>query len=356
MASTKEILDDLHRIATRAGEKRASSSPGVGQTTFPQDAVDDSTVDAPEGSRFSENTSDAKDVTPGTPADSAGPISGTQESAHSQIGVRQSSTGEDPSIEDDYASSVHDPGTASPARADDGEKYAAMSRGDLAARLDKMAAELCAEAVVEARGGAAAPAAPAGMTPKEAAAAGYADAAAAGGAGLRFVEDTVKEAFYAAELTARHLPEILAKVAAHDPEAAAALGAPPPGEEPADAGPEGGEAAGDDLEAVLGAEPEPAPPADAPPSEAEALDGLNGAADDLQLTPELLEQLLQMLASQGAPHAQKAAKVQGYMKRAYARRFAGEYQAGGPKTARESNIRKKMRTYLAEALGPVRAS
>lgn len=344
MTKLEEIAQDIRRMVVKS-----ASAPGQGETTFPQDEVDDGQSEASEGARGRENSADVKDVVEHASIETTtAPSSESQESVQPQIGLTQSETGGDPSVEDDYESRQKDPGTDAPAKVGEGEKYAAWSLEKLAAEADRLTAQLAGSAAAPAATPrAAAPAA----TPKEAAAAGYADAAAAGAADRRFMEATVKEAIHAAALTAQYLPYYHQKAAEGDlpleglpPDE----GAPPEEAPPLDeAGPPpaGGDP-GASLEDALGGE---APPSDAPATADEAIDGFNGAADDMQITPEMLEAIVALLQQQqGAPAVAKAAKFQKLAAAAVGRRMAGGHTIGPPKTARAAAIREGGRKYLVE--------
>jgi hypothetical protein len=100
---------------------------GGGPTTHPSGKADAGTQSAPMGARAKENEEDVKRDIPAS-VDSTSPNSGgDQDSKQYNIGTNQSATGEDPSVEDKYKGDKEDPGTSSPANADDvGEKYGSM--------------------------------------------------------------------------------------------------------------------------------------------------------------------------------------------------------------------------------------
>jgi len=101
---------------------------GGGPSTHPSAKVDSNTQAAPMGSRAKENEADVKEDHPGAGVDNTSPNSGGDQDSHQyNIGTQQSATGEQPSVEDHYKGDKEDPGTASPANADDiGEKYGSM--------------------------------------------------------------------------------------------------------------------------------------------------------------------------------------------------------------------------------------
>lgn len=350
-------LRDL--IAEIGAEKRATE--GLGKTTFPQESVDDGTTEATSGSHAAENTAYVKKTVPGTPIDSAPDAKASdpkQDDLQPQIRVTQSTTGTDPSTEDNYKDKKYDPGTDHPARADNGEKYAGWNFDRLVTQLEKVGNGLLADLHVEAKQATATSRGPA--TAKGAAAAGYSAATAAGiGDEERArltLESTVKEAFHMADLIAaycqikyaeeeeeRREHELPRDVESHDGPPDEGVPMPP------DAGvpPAGG---GDPMAQLLGGGEQPP---EVPPTGDESMQGLNGAMDDMQITPELIQQLLALLQSQGQGHpALKAAaeNLKEATTRARTYRLQGKYETGPAKTARVGRIRSECRGYLSELM------
>lgn len=113
---------------------------GGGPTTHPSGKADAGTQSAPLGARARENEEDVqKDIPASVDATSLN-SGGDQDSRQYNIGTNQSATGEDPKVEDHYKGNKEDPGTSSPANADDiGEKYSSMQFEDLCKlAFDKM--------------------------------------------------------------------------------------------------------------------------------------------------------------------------------------------------------------------------
>jgi hypothetical protein len=381
------LFNEFRTFAEEIGRMKQAESPsGVGETSHPVMDKDDSTQDATTGARAEENTKDVKKDVPGTAVDEASapsPTASEQDSVQPNIGTQQSETGGDPSVEDDYKSTKEDPGTSHPAKADDGEKYAGWQYDKLSRHVEKLANGLLADIIVEGRDKSAAPT-PAPVPAKLAAAAGYIDAALAGDDNARAaltVEGTIKEAHDMAGLVAKYAFELAeyykrAEEGEEQPkpdeqgEPDGDEGSPvaTEGEVPApDAG--GGVPGGGGAEATLSSllgQPE------APPSHDEAMAGVNGAMDDLQISPEILMQIAQLLQQQGAggpagpagpggpggpgappvpadPAAMKtAALIQKVAREARAFRLDGKYEIGPPKTARAKRIRAEMRNYMSE--------
>jgi hypothetical protein len=118
-----------------AGTKVAEplSEPGgyQGQSTHPSADAPDNLIKSRTGARAAENTADIKDDRESPMVDDTAEVtadSGTgtpkQDEHQLNIGTEESSTGADPSVEDDYKGTKDDPGTTHPMKADDGQKYA----------------------------------------------------------------------------------------------------------------------------------------------------------------------------------------------------------------------------------------
>jgi hypothetical protein len=171
----------------KAGVKKAGPS-GMGETSHPSEDVDNNTQDEETGERYEENSADVKKDVPGQAVDETDPKSGgDQDDKQYNIGTQQSSTGEDPSVEDDYKGDKDDPGTDHPMNADDvGEKYSSMHLKKLLKVAEDKAHNILADlanGIAEGTGQtvsqkvaavkAAAPAATPAPAPQTAAAAGY---------------------------------------------------------------------------------------------------------------------------------------------------------------------------------------
>jgi hypothetical protein len=122
---------------------QGTKDPGgySGPSTHPSARNATHTEPAPLGSRAKENESDVKEDHPGGGVDNVSPNSGgTQDDKQYSIGTKQTATGEDPSVEDNYKGTKEDPGTTHPANAEEvGDKYASMQiRPLLKLAFDKM--------------------------------------------------------------------------------------------------------------------------------------------------------------------------------------------------------------------------
>ena len=109
---------------------QAEKDPGTfrGESRHPSAKVDSQTTPARQGARSAENEADLKHDQPAGVDQMTAGGGGGQDSRQLNIGMRQSATGEDASVERRFKSRPEDPGTSSPADADDiGAKYASMS-------------------------------------------------------------------------------------------------------------------------------------------------------------------------------------------------------------------------------------
>lgn len=121
------------RIKT-AGPVPADPGGYQGPSSHPSTGIDNDVQNAEEGFRSSENTTDIKEDQGAPSVDSTPEATeggGDADADQLQIGTDKSSTGNDPSVEDDYKDTKDDPGTSHPAKADNGgEKYASVSLRD----------------------------------------------------------------------------------------------------------------------------------------------------------------------------------------------------------------------------------
>jgi hypothetical protein len=152
MALFDELRSFLAEVETQqvkaASSKKAEANTEAGSyeggTHHPVKSVDDQTSDAHEGARSAENTSDVKKQIPAGGVDSAPNKPPAQKGQQFNVGLSSASTGEDPAHEDDYKGTKDDPGTAHPAKTEDGEKYSSMSFEKLKELTEKKANALIA--------------------------------------------------------------------------------------------------------------------------------------------------------------------------------------------------------------------
>ena len=124
-------------------ESRTEAGGYTGSSSHPVAKAEDGTRDAPEGARSSENEKDNKAEQPIGVGNTTAGTPGGQDSVMPNIGVRQSASGEDPSVEDDYKSTKDDPGTSHPAKTDDGEKYSSDNFRALIKRANDLGGSIC---------------------------------------------------------------------------------------------------------------------------------------------------------------------------------------------------------------------
>lgn len=156
MALFDELRSFLAEVETQqvkaASAKKAEANTEAGSyeggTSHPVKSVDDQTSDASEGERSSENSADVKSQVPagGVDANKAKPPE--QEGQQFDVGLKSTSTGEDPANEDDYKGTKDDPGTAHPAKTEDGEKYSSMNFIQLKKLTEKKANAILASVAV----------------------------------------------------------------------------------------------------------------------------------------------------------------------------------------------------------------
>jgi hypothetical protein len=142
-----EVEGQQEKAAASKKKAEANTEAGSyeGGTSHPVKSVDDQTADAHEGTRSSENTADVKAQVPGGGVDSATDSTPDQEDQQFDVGLKSTSTGEDPAHEDDYKGEKEDPGTSHPAKTEDGEKYSSMNFSKLKSLTEKKANALIAD-------------------------------------------------------------------------------------------------------------------------------------------------------------------------------------------------------------------
>ena len=407
-SSTSQLFGQLSEFMEEIqAEKTAShdKDPGGhdGPSTHPSADVDDSLSDASEGARSAENSSDVKsdvevDGVDGQPE--AKP--GDGEDNQYNIGLSQSATGEEPSVEDDFKGDKDDPGTAHVADTNDGEKfgsleekYASVSFAEAknhalnlgneilasfanGVAMDKQATDetTTTETATMAE---AETAATADVDPetKQAAEAGYNLAAALGMEKLSSeervaasIEQTIKDAQLDADLVGSYLTDLATGLEhqqekeaegmlpdeMEDPTGGAAEGdieGEPSGmEEGGDMGAElpeellgGGEGLGEaDVAAALGGLEEP----EAGIGEEEALQELAMALDELGIEPE---ELAAAAGEEGGLPKEVVAECKKLASAVHGFKRSGRFQLKSADTERERHIRDLMKAHVMELVG-----
>ena len=407
-SSTSQLFGQLSEFMEEIqAEKTAShdKDPGGhdGPSTHPSADVDDSLSDASEGARSAENSSDVKsdvevDGVDGQPE--AKP--GDGEDNQYNIGLSQSATGEEPSVEDDFKGDKDDPGTAHVADTNDGEKfgsleekYASVSFAEAknhalnlgneilasfanGVAMDKQATDetTTTETATMAE---AETAATTDVDPetKQAAEAGYNLAAALGMEKLSSeervsasIEQTIKDAQLDADLVGSYLTDLAAGLEhqqekeaegmlpdeMEDPTGGAAEGdieGEPSGmEEGGDMGAElpeellgGGEGLGEeDVAAALGGLEEP----EVGIGEEEALQELAMALDELGIEPE---ELAAAAGEEGGLPKEVVAECKKLASAVHGFKRSGRFQLKSADTERERHIRDLMKAHVMELVG-----
>ncbi len=350
-ALAEEISQGAVKSAgTKKAENPTPADPGTyeGASSHPTAHVDNNVQKAETGARASEYESDIKKQQGALAVDNTPEMSqeGRQDEVQLNIGTNAAATGEDPAAEHDYKGDKDDPGTAHPAKANDGEKYSSVTfkqarascstlGNDILAALLNASTEKAAEmpAFLKEKSKKEAPKGElkgdqhkldvdkdgkiegsdlADLRNDKAAAfkAGYELAAAMGldkaaaEASVREVcANTLREADEMADL---FIGFATAKTASADPSDEAAEGEDhsAPGDDESGASPmggeEGGEAAPAGLEAAMGGGMEAGPEAaGGAPSGDEAVQELAMALEELGIPPEALIQAVQAQGAEG---------------------------------------------------------
>jgi hypothetical protein len=134
-AQLNALAEEISQGSVKAAaEKKAGpvpSDPGgyQGASSHPSVSVGNDVQDAPEGERAREYEADIKKQQGALSVDNAPEMSqdGRQDDVQLNIGTNAKATGEDPAAEKDFKGTKDDPGTSSPVKANDGEKYSSMS-------------------------------------------------------------------------------------------------------------------------------------------------------------------------------------------------------------------------------------
>jgi hypothetical protein len=276
-----EIAQFMSEITGATKTAAAESEPGSigGETSHPSKSVDDSLQTAAEGSHSKDNEKVVEEQIGAPAVNKASDNASDQDSHQLNLGTDQTSTGNDPAVEDKYKDTKEDPGTSHPAKVG-AEKFASLSFEKKASLLGELGNRCLAHIVRSktAAAPAATPVAPAATTKEaaDAAAAGYDLAAVLGMADMTpeqraiiTVEQTVKEASFDADLVIDFYKGFKQ---AMDDEASASEDNDKPGDEgtggappPEGGAPAGGAGGGGDLAAMLGGGGDPAAAGGAPP-------------------------------------------------------------------------------------------
>lgn len=138
----RSLFDQLNALAAEiaqspvktAAEKSAGPVPAdpggyQGASSHPTTSADNGVQNAGTGARASEYEADIKKQQGALAVDNTPEMSqeGRQDDVQTNIGVSAKATGEDPANEKDFKGDKDDPGTSSPVKANDGEKYSSVT-------------------------------------------------------------------------------------------------------------------------------------------------------------------------------------------------------------------------------------
>jgi hypothetical protein len=130
-ALAEEISSSSIKAAAEKSAGPTPADPGgyQGSSSHPSASVDNNVQKAEEGARSSEYEADIKKQQGAVSVNSAPELSqeGRQDDVQLNIGTNAAATGEDPAAEKDYKGTKDDPGTAHPAKTNDGEKYSSVT-------------------------------------------------------------------------------------------------------------------------------------------------------------------------------------------------------------------------------------
>jgi hypothetical protein len=134
-AQLNALAEEISQSAVKtAAEKQAGPTPSdpggyQGASSHPTTSVDNNVQKAEEGARASEYETDIKKQQGALAVDNTPEMSqeGRQNEVQLNINTNAKPTGEDPAVEKDYKGTKDDPGTAHPAKTNDGEKYSSVS-------------------------------------------------------------------------------------------------------------------------------------------------------------------------------------------------------------------------------------
>lgn len=409
------LADEYRREEKSAGDRIAAvtkkadgptpSDPG---SAHPSASVDNGCQTVSTGAHAAENSADIKEQQgPASVESTPEAKPGDDKDRSLNLGMQASLVGDDPKTEDNYKATKDDPGTSSPAKVDDGQKYASCSFKEAASKAAELGNQILADlfngfdatktaAAPAAPAAAAAPAAPQAMAQgyelaglfglsKEAAEAHVTEAA----------EATIRDALLEAQLVGDYL-KAASDEAAEGEDHSSPGGAPEDGgsgagegegsgDESRSSGGEGGAPAGGptggapaDPMASLGALGGGGAPPDAGGgmNQEQALQELVMAMQELGITPEMLEQAAAgagggggmppgggadpgmgggdplAMGAAGAPAGAGGGMPEGVKLANAARKFMRsgkfEFKAAGSKQARE--LRNQMKRHLVELI------
>lgn len=150
-ALAEEISQNAEKVAAAKSAAPVPADPGgyQGASSHPSAHVDNNVQKATTGARASEYEADVKKQQGAPAVDNTPEMSqeGRQDDVQLNIGTNAAATGEDPAAEKDYKGTKDDPGTAHPAKANDGEKYSAVTFKEAHAKCSDLGNEILADLI-----------------------------------------------------------------------------------------------------------------------------------------------------------------------------------------------------------------
>lgn len=150
-ALAEEISQNAEKVAAAKQASPVPADPGgyQGASSHPSAHVDNNVQKATTGARASEYEADVKKQQGALAVDNTPELSqeGRQDEVQLNINTNAAATGEDPSAEKDYKGTKDDPGTSHPAKANDGEKYSAVTFKEAHAKCSTLGNEILADVV-----------------------------------------------------------------------------------------------------------------------------------------------------------------------------------------------------------------
>jgi hypothetical protein len=154
-AQLNALAEEISQGAVKAAaEKSAGPTPAdpgtyVGASSHPTAHADNNVQTAETGARASEYEADVKKQQGVIGVDSTPEMSqeGRQDEAQLNIEMNAKATGEDPASEKDYKGDKDDPGTAHPAKTNDGEKYGSHSFKEARDRAGRLGNDILADLI-----------------------------------------------------------------------------------------------------------------------------------------------------------------------------------------------------------------
>jgi hypothetical protein len=150
-ALAEEIAQSPVKAAAEKSAAPVPADPGtyVGSSAHPSAHADNGVQNATTGARASEYETDVKKQQGALAVDNTPELSqeGRQNEVQLNIGTEAKATGEDPSSEKDFKGDKDDPGTTSPVKANDGEKYSSVTFKEARARAGELGNDILANII-----------------------------------------------------------------------------------------------------------------------------------------------------------------------------------------------------------------